>query len=252
MRTNTTLLFLAFCSYVLLPVWAVPASQGQLLQSQSVFMSGKKQIRVEWFKPSGTATKRPAVLILYGSGGMEPSGGFYRELAADLSQSGLAVGIVHYFDREGIEYATSDQMGRFFGQWLEVLGDAITHAGKTADVDSRRIGLLGLSLGSQLAIARAAHDSRVSCLADFSGSLVTSMSGVKHMPPILILHGSADRVVPIQKERQLEEFLKRIGTTFEKHIFKGQGHIFEGESLVEAQRLAKGFLTRELLERSAR
>jgi dipeptidyl aminopeptidase/acylaminoacyl peptidase len=43
-------------------------------------------------------------------------------------------------------------------------------------------------------------------------------------PPMLIVHGDADRIVPIEHARVLEAALKKAGVPVELHVVKGGRH----------------------------
>ena len=70
-------------------------------QSQIVFESGGKQIRVDCFFPAENGRRFPAVIGLHGSGGGHLS---MAEPASLLAEQGFAVYVLHYFDRTGTTY----------------------------------------------------------------------------------------------------------------------------------------------------
>ena len=67
------------------------------------------------------------------------------------------------------------------------------------------------------------------------------------LPPVLILHGEEDRVVPVSEARRLERLMREQGLTSESHIYPGQGHTLTGEALADASRRARTFLRKHLL-----
>jgi carboxymethylenebutenolidase len=189
------------------------------------FVSGGKTIRTEWFDAAGSG-KRPAVIILHGSGGMESTGGFQRQLADCLMRAGFTAVVVHYMDRNGIKYATTAQMGAHFGQWLSTTKEAISFVAKQPNVDGARISLMGHSLGAQLSLHTAAADPRVHSVVDMAGSFVLPTKAITRMPPVLILHGTKDTTVSLTRERALVSVLKRVGAKYEEHLFEGGDHGF--------------------------
>lgn len=65
------------------------------------------------------------------------------------------------------------------------------------------------------------------------------------MPPFLIMHGSADPLVPIEQSRILYQRLSEMGCSAELHIIEGQGHgFFQGQ---EAYQYVHDFFDRCLL-----
>jgi carboxymethylenebutenolidase len=93
---------------------------------------------------------------------------------------------------------------------------------------SGRIGLLGFSLGSFVAANTAAHDTRITAVAAMYGGMPDSMvSQVKHMPPLIELHGDADHNVPIAKGKELVELAKSVGAPAEQIVYLGRQHGFD-------------------------
>jgi predicted esterase len=104
--------------------------------------------------------------------------------------------------------------------------DAIDFVEKQPGVDKMRISLLGHSLGAQLALHESATDQRVYAVIDMAGCFVLPTQTVRKMPPVLILHGTADSTVGLGRERAMVAVLKRCGAKYEEHLFKGADHGF--------------------------
>ena len=67
---------------------------------------------------------------------------------------------------------------------------------------SGHIGLLGFSLGGYVAADTAAHDQRITAIAVMYGGMPdATVSVIKHMPPLIELHGEVDHNVPLAKAR---------------------------------------------------
>lgn len=209
------------------------------------FKSAGKQIKVEWFAPSKkeTGKRLPVVVILHGCGGIEDSGGFFRDLAAAIADHGRVAAIVHYMDRTGCKQMNSG-FGPYFGGWLETVGDAVSEIEKKPFADGKNISLLGHSLGAQLALQVAAKDKRVRSVVDMSGCFVLPTSKVTSMPPVLILHGKEDKVVPLTREKALVSVLKRVGAKYEEFIFPKADHVFNGVGFGDLVDKINNFLDR--------
>lgn len=65
-------------------------------------------------------------------------------------------------------------------------------------------------------------------------------------PPILTLHGDADKLVPIEQARLLDEKLKSAGVVHQLVVLKDQGHGFQGDAAQQADTAAWEFLERHL------
>lgn len=215
------------------------AGEAKVERQLSTFQSRGKSIRIEWFRGN---PKGDTVIFLYGSGGIEKKDGYFRYFADTLAKRGYNCAILHYFDRDGIAWASSAQMGQHFSDWLLTIKDAIAYAEK--QTGNKKVALVGHSLGAQLALVEASRDKQVSAIVDMSGSLVFPLKAKAKLPPVLIIHGDKDSVVPLKKEKHLETVLKGMGTHFEKKIFPGQGHSFDLKPALEVIDLADDFLQR--------
>ncbi len=205
------------------------------------YKSAGKSIKVEWFQAS-KAKPKSVVIILHGSGGLQPSGGFFRQIAADIANTGRTAVVVHYFDRSGISWATSAQMGAHFGEWLLTIKDAVSYFEKQPGVDKSHITLLGHSLGAQLALHVAATDKRVNAVIDMAGCFVLPTKSITRMPPVLILHGTSDRTVSLSRERAMTAVLRSTKSKYEEHILKNVDHAFNNVSLEELEQMINKFL----------
>lgn len=234
-----SLLLFLFCSISRVWSYEIPKSTS--------FRSGGKPITVEWFAPQvgpGAQTKKlPVVVILHGCGGLDDSGGFFRDLAIAIAKHGRAAAIVHYMDRNGLKQMNSG-FGHYFGGWLATIGDSLSYIEKQPFADSNNMSLLGHSLGAQLALQLAAKDKRVESIVDMAGCFVLPTNKVTRMPPVLILHGKADTIVPLAREKALVSVLKRVGSKYEEHIFPKGDHVFNNVGFDELVGYTNQFLDR--------
>jgi carboxymethylenebutenolidase len=183
------------------------------------------------------------VLLLHGSDG---PGERYREAARQVAVGGYAVFLVHYLDRTGEQRAAFSSIARNFGDWTETVRDGVGFVGAQPGIDPARIGVLGVSLGGGLGIALAAQDSRVRALVDYYGFLPSGVGANPTLPPTLILHGEADRVVPVGNARAFDSLLQSRGIPHEIQLYPGQGHGFTGAAQADAARRIRSFFDRTL------
>jgi carboxymethylenebutenolidase len=93
---------------------------------------------------------------------------------------------------------------------------------------SGRLGLLGFSLGGFVAAATAARDDRVSALAVLYGGMPERIApGVKRLPPLIELHGDADRNVAPADGEALVALAKSVGAPAEHIVYPGKAHGFD-------------------------
>ena len=181
------------------------------------YRSGEARVTVERFTPAW-AGKFPAVLLLHGSGGLDPGTAYvFRAIGREFAERGYVVLIPHYFERTG-HVASQPLQGKEITAFIEAVQDAIEFAAASGVVDVDRIGMIGYSMGAHIAFIRAARDPRIKAIVSCSGSLpVESRSS---FPPVLILQGSADRGNPLSRVKAFQELLKAKGTPSANHIYK--------------------------------
>jgi dienelactone hydrolase len=213
-------------------------------KSMAGFTSGGAAIEAEWF--AAGAARGPAVLLLHGADGLTFADG-YRFAAQVLAGAGYHVAFVHYLDRTGERRVSYSTLRANFPLWAATVRDAVTWLAKQPLVDPDRVGIVGISLGAALALETAAADPRIKAIVDYFGPLPEGMAARKpRLPPTLILHGSADPIVPVANAHKIEKLLQQSGTPYEVRIYPGQGHAFFGPAQLDSANRAAEFLGRYL------
>jgi carboxymethylenebutenolidase len=216
---------------------------GTIRTTSATFESGGRSVTIREFLPAAPG-KHPAVLALHGSGGIRE--GWSDQPSRLMAGQGYSVFLVHYFERTGTTWADRETTHRHFPDWMRAIGDAITFAMQHESVEPNRVALLGFSLGAYLALAVASVDPRVKVVVDFFGGLPEELHGFTRMPPVLILHGEEDRVVPVSEATRLQQLLERAGTPYEIKLYPGAGHIFNGMQFLDAGQRTVQFLKKHL------
>jgi carboxymethylenebutenolidase len=214
-------------------------------EQRNTFTSGGKTIAVETFQASGSALS-PAVLMLHGADGL----GYntrYHEGARGVAAAGYQVHLVHYLDRTGERRASFTTLFQNFMPWMDAVQDALNFASNHPGVDAGRIGIIGISLGAALGLAVSSIDPRVKTLVNYFGPLPQgAIATASRLPPTLVLHGSADPIVPVANAYALEALLRRQNVPHEVKVYPGQGHGFHGAAEKDATHRALAFLHRHL------
>lgn len=228
---------------------AGPAAASEPEDKDPAFSSGGRSIPVEWFPPSGVkdGEKAPAILLLHGAEGLAFAEG-YRVAARLTAARGIGVAFVHYFARTGTKTVSLDGIRRLIPPWAQTVRDALTWLGGRPGVDPDRLGIVGVSLGAGLAFFVASRgETRIKAIVDFFGPIsVGILPKAPKLPPVLILHGASDEIVPIIHARTLEAMLKQAGTPYEIKIYPAQGHGFVGFARQDAARRSAAFLDKYL------
>jgi len=183
-----------------------------------------------WFVRAADAAAgeaRPCVVQTHGNAGALPD---HAPSAVWLAHHGFHVLTFDYRD-----YGRSDPAS---GERREDLAAdaraAIDYAASRPDVDARRLGVIGFSLGSGLGLAASADDPRVRAVVAHAGFDRWKAIANRHAPllggllvrdgldpadsaarlgerPLLVIHGDADRIVPIEHGRAVYEAAKAAG-----------------------------------------
>jgi carboxymethylenebutenolidase len=180
--------------------------------------------------------KRPGVLLLHGSHGFELKPRAYERYASALSAKGIDAYLVGYLapaDAPVFDSRTSTRERREayeasrFDVWAKRVSAVATVVLARSD-SSGRIGLLGFSLGGYVAADAAARDERIAALGVLYGGMPDAMvSQTKHLPPLIALHGEADRNVPFAKGEELVKLGKALGTEAELVAYPNRQHGFD-------------------------
>lgn len=188
--------------------------------------------------------RRPAVILLHGADGL-----FQRQSYAfasrALSAQGYTVLFPHYFGGHG-EPGSYDEIHRRYRQWLATLKGVLDTAVADPAIDPRRVALVGVSLGGALALSLAARESGVRAVVSYFGFRPQDLDETRPRAPTLILHGKADRVVPVANADRIEALLRARGVPVEKRIYPGEGHGFSPAAQLDAASRTADFLGRHL------
>jgi carboxymethylenebutenolidase len=179
------------------------------------------------------AGPRPSVLILHGSNGFELKPRAYERYANALSAKGVDAYLLRYLsDADVSSFKTTRERreayeAERFDSWAKKVSAVVTMILARSD-SSGRIGLLGFSLGGYVAAETAVRDQRITALAVLYGGMPDAIvPEVKHLPPLIELHGEADRNVAPAKGEELVKLAKAIGVEAEFVGYPGKPHGFD-------------------------
>jgi phospholipase/carboxylesterase len=107
-----------------------------------------------------------------------------------------------------------------------------------------RLALVGFSQGTMLALHVAPRRERqLAGVVGYSGMLIDAdAAAVQTRPPVLLVHGDADPMVPVAAFHQAEVALRKLGFDLNAHVSRGLGHSIDMDGL----RLGGAFLSRVL------
>jgi phospholipase/carboxylesterase len=114
---------------------------------------------------------------------------------------------------------------------------------------AERLALLGFSQGTMMSLRVGLGRSiKPAAIVGFSGMLAASSDDEPHLahlaglPPVLLIHGDADTVIPVEALLATATALARAGAAVQWHISSGVGHSIDaGGILLAGQFLAMAF-----------
>ena len=111
-----------------------------------------------------------------------------------------------------------------------------------------RLGVYGFSLGAFHGLELAATDGRVVATAALAGGLPRNVAGsrVAQAAPVLLLHGTEDRTVPIRRSEAAAAVWRGHDRPARLVPLKGTGHVPRGEARDEVVRETADFLAEAL------
>ncbi len=107
-------------------------------------------------------------------------------------------------------------------------------------LDDKSLALVGFSQGTMVALYTALRRPKpCAAVVGFSGALLgveTLAMEIKSRPPVLLVHGDQDPVVPVQALGHAAAALSFHGVAVEHHLRPGLGHGIDGPGLALAAR----------------
>ena len=112
------------------------------------------------------------------------------------------------------------------------------------------LAIVGFSQGTMMALhVGLRRKTKVAGILGYSGML-TGQAELAHQnitkPPVLLIHGSADPIVPVSALHAAEQVLRRVGVDVATHVSPGIGHTVDPVGL----RLGAEFVRRVLYEQN--
>lgn len=181
----------------------------------ATFVSSHRQVRYDQSCKNEPA--RGSLILLPGGSGPDST---YPGQVKYFRQHGYCVYVIHYLDATGGPLKPSDSAYR---TWAQVICDFLSL--KRLSVPGSQVGLLGYSLGASVALVAATQGAAIRAVADWSGSLPDAfVESARAFPPLLIVHGTEDRVIPERDAEQVRTLWLLHGGFCDLRIYAHQGH----------------------------
>jgi phospholipase/carboxylesterase len=100
------------------------------------------------------------------------------------------------------------------------------------DLKSDRLALLGFSQGTMMSLyVGLRRKQQLGAILGYSGAMIAPdrlSAEIASRPPVMLVHGDADPVVPIQALADVEQALTGAKVTYETHVIPGLQHGIDG------------------------
>ncbi|GLQ98757.1 dienelactone hydrolase family protein [Dyella mobilis] len=188
-------------------------------------------VTVDCFAPCADTT-HPAVLILSGSKGFGAPA--YDEIGKTFRHAGLNAYLVHFLtqtDLSAIDSAgSSAAREKYYAsrqtQWIADVKSVLAYFNNRPGAPGKA-GMLGISLGAEIALATSANDADIGALVIVDGNFPDGYSQPVHsLPPLLLIWGGADRTFPLPVGLGLQKLARQLGQDPDLEIYKGGAHAF--------------------------
>lgn len=211
-------------------------------------------------RPEGTGSF-PVVVVLHGSAGLTKA---YMSVAEDVARAGFLV--VCGCWQAGQAQTAGNRICSEATPQAEWVADPAAHSGKELMALARtlpgaradRIGLYGLSRGGHAALWAASTGAGVQAVVVDAPAHTPAINPHPAKPldvlaglaaPLLMMHGTADQVIPVEQSREYERAALALGKPLVVAYFEGVGHMasVRTESQAEARQRGIAFLREHLL-----
>jgi carboxymethylenebutenolidase len=247
---RVALAFLGFFMAAGVLVPAVTAFAGNIGKDITL-PAAERAVHVKFFRAPGDAP-RPSVLLLHGAGGFDGRIADYSTYAETFAKAGIDAYLVYYYsDADAREMSAGAEIfEKRYPAWAKSIDDMADYLEKQKDSNGR-VGVIGFSNGGILATGASTLDPRITAAVIYYGTEPWPLgTPAKRYPPLLILHGDADRIIPVDAGKELAAAAKKLGGPVDLVIYPGEMHGF-GPKLNEkngADALARSlaFMKKEL------
>jgi carboxymethylenebutenolidase len=187
-----------------------------------------------WIAHPAAPGRYPAIVLLSGIGGMQPQ---YRVVAEQFAQEGIVGVGLNWMMREKDPSDPTimqdvDGCARFLKEQPYVDPDQIVLSGYCRGGTLALLGLGQLPHFSAGVIFHGGpfYDRTRDRPSPFDLSIekrpIEPYALAERMPPLIMLHGATDDVVPIEQMYRFAERLEELGKRFELKVYSGTGHAF--------------------------
>ena len=196
--------------------------------TESHFDANGKPVTIYTCAPS-TAGAHPAIVMLHGLAPKGLGDEYHEQRCIDLAADGYFTEFIEYYSQTDVPaLGETGKIRADFPIWLGEIDAGLDAMKQNPAIDGRRIGMLGFSMGAFLSLSTGALEpDKIAAIVEYYGGLSPLQSQqAADMPPVLILHGSDDKLVNVSQAHTLDDLLTSFHRPHEMHIYPGANHGF--------------------------
>lgn len=132
-----------------------------------------------------------------------------------------------WFPIPWLDNSDEEAMRHSFLRSAELLDAYITEAMRQEGVTAAETALVGFSQGTMMSLHVAPRRAEsLACVVGFSGRLAEGddLSSAKVRPPVLLVHGDMDQMIPVSEMSSAETALRGARFEVTSHVSRGVGH----------------------------
>lgn len=132
-----------------------------------------------------------------------------------------------WFPIPWLDDSDEEVMRHSFLRSSELLDQFITDAMEREGVTAANTALVGFSQGTMMSLHVAPRRAEaMACVVGFSGRLADrdALAAAKVRPPVLLIHGDMDQMIPVSEMSSAETALRGAGFEVSSHVSRGTGH----------------------------
>jgi phospholipase/carboxylesterase len=140
----------------------------------------------------------------------------------------------------GLTFRDPDERWRGVTKARPVLDEFLDAELQKNNLSPSALALVGFSQGTMMALHTGLRRSALAAIVGYSGVLVTPTNQdalakvaeeIKAKPPVLLVHGNQDEVIPAQALLMSAQGLGGLGVAVEWHLSQGIGHGIDSDGL---------------------
>jgi carboxymethylenebutenolidase len=202
------------------------------IAGEKILLPAKERpVHVTLFRAPGTAP-RGSVMMLHGAGGFDRQIKNYNIYASALANAGFDTYLINYRSDGDMQQlaAGNDIFEDRIRDWAKLVDDLADYL-KVQKNSNGKVGLIGFSDGGTLSTAASALDKNVTAAVIYYG-MDSALVGIEEnrFPPMLLLHGDADQIIPWSQGETLAQHIKALHAPVEFVLFPGEKHGFGADT----------------------